>query len=155
MYATPSSASAAVSRFTISTTSCKNAEWFGYAVCMALTARFALTAWHNPVRNNDEYGTWALRGIILSAGHLDPLIMGGAANGRTYQNRDYPIGLSALYSWVRDWVGPNWSEYAGHVQVPLLAGGGMIIALWALAKVFGKRAYYDHWDTSTGSVNGG
>ena len=27
--------------------------------------------------------------------------------------------------------------------------------LWALAKVFGKRAYYDHWDTSTGTVNGG
>ena len=25
----------------------------------------------------------------------------------------------------------------------------------ALAKVFGKRAYYDHWDTNTGSVNGG
>jgi len=27
--------------------------------------------------------------------------------------------------------------------------------LWALAKVFGKRAYYDHWDTSTGSQGGG
>jgi len=27
--------------------------------------------------------------------------------------------------------------------------------LWALAKVFGKRAYYNHWDTSTGTVNGG
>lgn len=113
------------------------AEWLGYVVCLAFTARFALTAWHNPVRNNDEYGTWALRGTVLSFGHLDPLIMGGGANPRTYQNREYPLGLSALYSWVRGWVGPAWAEYAGHVQVPLLAGCGMVIALWVLRRVAG------------------
>jgi hypothetical protein len=112
-------------------------EWFAYAVCLALTGRFALSAWHNPVRSNDEYGTWALRGTVLSFGHLDPLIMGGGANPRTYQNREYPLGLPALYSWIRGWVGPGWAEYAAHTQVPLLAGCGMLVALWVLWQVSG------------------
>jgi hypothetical protein len=112
-------------------------EVLAYAVCLAFTARFAWTAWHNPVRNNDEYGTWALRGTVLSFGHLDPLIMGGPANPRTYQNREYPLGLPAIYSWIRGWVGPTWAEYAGHVQVPLLAGCGMLVALWVLRRTSG------------------
>jgi hypothetical protein len=112
-------------------------EVVAYALCLAFTARFAWSAWHNPVRNNDEYGTWALRGTVLSFGRLDPLIMGGSANPRTYQNREYPLGLPAIYSWTRGWVGPAWAEYAGHVQVPLLAGCGMLVGLWVLRQTSG------------------
>jgi len=49
-------------------------------VVAAVAVPFLVTAWRLPVSSNDEYMMWALRGRMLAAGHLDPLVFGGAAN---------------------------------------------------------------------------
>jgi len=114
--------------------------WFGYAVTATVTTRFAAAGWHNPVYSNDEYMMWALRGRVLAAGHLDPLVFGGAANDMAYQSREYPLGLPVLYSWVSGWAGPRWAEVAAHIQVPLLGGAALLVAVWTLRTTSGVPA---------------
>jgi hypothetical protein len=97
-----------------------------------VAARFALTAWRSPVHSNDEYMMWGMRGRVLAAGHLDPLVFGGTADPRLYQSREYPLGLPALYSWMSGWIGPRAAEFGAHVQVPLLGCCALLVACWAL-----------------------
>jgi len=115
-------------------------SWPGYAVVAAVSAPFVVTAWRLPVSSNDEYMMWALRGRTLAAGHLDPLVFGGGANQLTYQNREYPLGLPALFSWVWGWLGADTAEYAAHVQVPLLGAAALLVATWAVSTTSGWLA---------------
>ena len=114
--------------------------WVGYVVVAAVAAPFVVTAWRLPVSSNDEYMMWALRGRMLAAGHLDPLVFGGAANPLTYQSREYPLGLPALFSWVQRWVGADTAEYGAHVQVPLLGAAALVVAVWTISTMSGWLA---------------
>jgi hypothetical protein len=107
-------------------------RWLPYAVSVVVAARFAVTAWRSPIHSNDEYMMWALRGRMLAAGHLEPLVFGSAADPHLYQSREYPLGLPALYSWVYGWIGPRAAEFGAHLQVPLLGCCALIVAVWAL-----------------------
>jgi hypothetical protein len=112
----------------------------GYAIVLLVAAPYAWTGWRLPVSSNDEYMMWALRGRMLAGGGLDPAVFGGAANQYTFQSRDYPLGLPALFSWMFGWTGADSAEYAAHVQVPLLGAAGLIVAVWAVGTLVGPVA---------------
>jgi hypothetical protein len=96
--------------------------WVGELACAAFAvgigARTLAAAASVPVRSNDEYAMWMLRGRALSQlGHLDPRVFQGLAAG--YQHLEYPLVFPSLVAWNDSWAGRP-TDAAAHLGVAAL-----------------------------------
>jgi hypothetical protein len=96
--------------------------WVGELACAAFAVgigvRTLAAAASVPVRSNDEYAMWMLRGRALSQlGHLDPRVFQGLDAG--YQHLEYPLVFPSLVAWNDSWAGRP-TDAAAHLGVAAL-----------------------------------
>jgi len=115
--------------------------WPDATVATAVAAIGAVLLWgigRVPVRYNDEYAIWAVRGRNLSlAGHLDPHIFAGAA--ANYQHLDYPLLVPSLIAWG-DGLRGRTDDYTAHVLLIALVLAMLAVVGWALNRLAGSFA---------------
>ncbi len=115
--------------------------WPDAAVAAAVAAIGAVLLWgigRVPVRYNDEYAIWAVRGRNLSlAGRLDPHVFAGAA--ANYQHLDYPLLVPSLIAWG-DGLRGRTDDYTAHVLLIALVLAMLAVVGWALNRLAGPFA---------------
>jgi hypothetical protein len=111
------------------------------AVATAVAAVSTVVLWgigHVPVRSNDEYAIWAVRGRAMAlTGHLDPHVFTGVL--ANYQHLDYPLLVPSLIAWG-DGLRGHTDDYSAHVLLIGLVLAMLAVVGWALNRVAGPFA---------------
>ncbi len=117
------------------------ATWADGAVAAAVAVIGTVTLWgigHVPVRSNDEWAIWAIRGRTLSlTGHLDPHVFAGTL--ANYQHLDYPLLVPSLIAWG-DGLRGRTDDYSAHVLLIAVVLAMLVVLGWALNRLAGPFA---------------
>jgi hypothetical protein len=111
------------------------------AVAAAVTVVGTVLLWgigHVPVRSNDEFAIWAVRGRTMAlTGHLDPHVFTGVL--ANYQHLDYPLLVPSLIAWG-DGLRGHTDDYSAHVLLIAVLLAMLAVVGWALNRVAGPFA---------------